>query len=186
MFAVVALGNRLPIRWADRRAAAWLGDRRLDRPRPSWREVLNGGYRASLVVTFGGGGVLGVVMAVSGSIWAVLWLGLLAVGAAVVAVVLAGVLRRPVIAEDEGSLAVDAATRSVDVLLVLPSMFALPVIADLATTNRQPHEFTPWLIGYVVLAAGTQVAGLITHRRRRRPLPAEGRYGEVRVQEEAA
>jgi hypothetical protein len=186
VFAVVVLSNRLPIRWADRRAAAWLGDRRLDRPRPSWRKVLDGWYLASLVVTFGGGAALGVAMAVSGSVWAVLWLGLLAAAAAVVGVVLAGVLRRPVLAEDEGSLAVDAATRSGDVLLVLPSMFALPVVADLTTSNRQPHEFTPWLIGYVVLALATQAAGLVAHRRRRRTLPAEGRYGEVQVQEETA
>ncbi|WP_410669470.1 hypothetical protein [Amycolatopsis sp. cmx-4-68] len=180
MFAVVLLANRLPIRWADRRAAAWLGDRRLDRPRPSWRAVLNGWYLASLVVTFGGGAALGVAMAVSGSVWAVLWLGLLAAAAAVVGVVLAGVLRRPVLAEDEGSLAVDAATRSGDVLLVLPSMFALPVVADLATTNRQPHEFTPWLIGYVVLAVGTQVIGVVVHRRRRPALPVDGDYEATR------
>lgn len=177
MFALLQIGLWLQVRSADRRATAWLGDRRLDRPSPTWRDLLGGWYLASVAITFGGGAVLAVAMCVTTSkwIWAVLWLGLLALGAAVIAVILTGVVRRPVLAEDEASLAVDAAVRGDDLRLAVPSLFALPVLTDLLTTGHQPHEFTPWLIGYVVLAVGTEVVGRLTHRRRQK-LP-EGTYG---------
>lgn len=147
---------RSPARWADRRAAAWLGDRRLDVPRPSSRKSPGGWYLASLVITFGGGALLAVVMCVTTSkwIWAVGWLVLLAVGAAVV---LTGVVRWPVIA-----------------------MPALPVLFDVLTSGSQPHEFTPWLVGYVGLAYATLLVSRYT-RYLRRMLPS-GRYGmEVAV-----
>ncbi|WP_329055180.1 hypothetical protein OG738_17425 [Amycolatopsis sp. NBC_01488] len=87
LFTVIFVGNWLPVRRADRRAAVWLGDRRPDRPRPPWREVLGGWYLASAAITFGGGVVLAAVMAVTTSRWAwpLSWLGQLVVGAAVVA-----------------------------------------------------------------------------------------------------
>jgi hypothetical protein len=113
----------------------------------------------------------------SKGIWALTWLGLLALGAVVVAVVLAGVLRRPVIAEDEPSLVVDAVVRAEDPIIAMPALFALPVVVDLLVSGRQPHEFTPWLIGYVVLAFATFVISRYT-RYRRRTLPS-GRYGVV-------
>jgi len=175
--AATCLTIRLHIRAGDRRAADWLGDRRLHRPPPSARSVLNGWYLASLLVTFGGGAVLAVVMAAGGSLWAVFWLALLAFGAAVDAVILTGILRRPVLAEDEGSLAVDAVTRLQDVHLLMPSAFAVPVLAGLPFGDL-PGE--PWLIGYVVLAVATHVAGWFAQQRRVPALPADGHYGEVR------
>ncbi|WP_326944435.1 hypothetical protein OG439_32000 [Amycolatopsis sp. NBC_01307] len=172
----------LPVRWADRRAAALLGDRRLDVPRPPWRESLDGWYLASVLITFGGGALLAVAMCVTTSawVWAVGWLGMLAIGALVVAVVLTGVLRRPVLAEDETSLMIDAVVRAEDPYITLPALFALPVLFDPLTTGRQPHEFTPWLVGYVVLAFATLLVGRY-RQYRRRTLPA-GTYGvEVAV-----
>jgi hypothetical protein len=177
MYAALVVLVWLPVRWADRRASAWVGDRRLDVPRPHWRASLDGWYLASVAVTFGGGAVLAVAMCVTTSkgIWALTWLGLLALGAVVVTVVLAGVLRRPVIAEDETSLVVDAVVRAEDPIIAMPALFALPVVVDLLVSGRQPHEFTPWLIGYVVAAFATFVISRYT-RYRRRTLPA-GSYG---------
>jgi hypothetical protein len=174
--AMVLLTTWLHVRAGDRQAAAKLGDRRLDRPRPPWREVLGGWYPATLAVTFGGGAVLGIVLAATGSRWALFWLALLALGAIVAAVILTGVLRRPVLAEDDGSLAVDVVTRFEDVRLVMPSLFAVPVVADLVFTEL-PGK--PWLIGYVVLAVGTNVIAWVAQRRRIPALPADGYYGEA-------
>ncbi|WP_410620508.1 hypothetical protein [Amycolatopsis sp. cmx-8-4] len=167
----------LPVRWADRRAAAWLGDRRLDVPRPPWRESLDGWYLASVLITFGGGALLAVAMCVTTSawVWAVGWLGMLAIGAAVTAVVLTGVLRRPVLAEDETSLMIDAVVRTEDPYITMPALFAFPVLFDVLTSGRQPHEFTPWLVGYVILALVTLLVGRY-RQYRRRLLPA-GTYG---------
>jgi len=175
--AATSLTMWLHIRAGDRRAAAWLGDRRLHRPPPSWRSVLNGWYLTSLLVTFGGGATLAVTMAAGGSLWAVFWLGLIVFGAVVDAAILTGILHRPVLAEDEGSLAVDVVTRLQDVHLLMPSAFAVPVVADLVFVDL-PGE--PWLIGYVVLAVVTNVAGWFAQRRRLPALPADGHYGEVR------
>jgi hypothetical protein len=167
----------LPVRWADRRAATWLGDRRLIVPRPSWRESLDGWYLASVGITFGGGALLAVAMCVTTSkwVWAVGWLGLLALGAVVLAVILTGMVRRPVIAEDDTSLMIDAVVRAEDPFITMPALFALPVLFDPLTSGRQPHEFTPWLIGYVVLAFATLLVSRYTQYRRRM-LPA-GNYG---------
>ncbi|WP_410641346.1 hypothetical protein [Amycolatopsis sp. lyj-346] len=180
IFFVVAatlLTTWLHVRAGDRRAAAWLGDRRPHRPPPSGRDVLNGWYLTSLLVTFGGGAALAVTMAAGGSLWAVFWLGLLALGAVVDAVILTGILRRPVLAEDEdeGSLAVDVVTRLHDVHLLMPSAFAVPVLADLVFGDLPG---APWLIGYVVLAVATHVAGWFAQARRLPALPADGHYGE--------
>jgi hypothetical protein len=181
-YAGAVLLVRSSVRRADRRAAAWLGDRRLAVPRPSWRKSLGGWYLASLVTTFGGGALLAVVMCVTTSewVWAVGWLALLALGAVVVAVVLTGVVRRPVIAEDETSLVIDGVVRAEDPFLAMPALFALPVLFDVLTSGPQPHEFTPWLVGYVVLAYATLLVSRYA-RYRRRMLPS-GRYGmEVAV-----
>ncbi|MBE8517610.1 hypothetical protein ILP97_08850 [Amycolatopsis sp. H6(2020)] len=62
-------------------------------------------------------------------------LGVLALGAVVCAVIVTGVVRRPVLAEDEPSAAVDA----------VPG-------------------FAPWLIGYAVLALALQLAGALVGR----------------------
>jgi hypothetical protein len=175
-FAMVVLTRWLPVRYGDRQVAVVVGDRLLDRPRPPWRAVLGGWYLTTLAVTFGGGAVLAIVLAAGGSLWAWLWLGLLALGALVDAVILTSVLRRPVIAEDEGSLAVDAVTRLEDVQLAVPSFFALPVVADVVFADV-PGK--PWLIGYVVLAVGTHVVAVITQRRRIPALPADAHYGKA-------
>lgn len=166
LFAGLQLTLWLPVRWANRRTAAWLGAP-TPAQRPSWHEVLNGWYVAAAVVTFGGGAGLAVAMVVSsGSVWALLWLGLLTLGAAVVAAVLTDVLTRPVLADDELSRSVDGILRRNEPYFALPAFYALPVVADLATTNRQPPGFVPWLIVYVVVAVGAQAAGLDRHRRR--------------------
>jgi hypothetical protein len=147
----------LAFRRRDRQAAAVLGTRALDRPRPPWREPVDGWYLAAAVVTFAGGAAL-------------------ALGAVVFAVIASGVLRRPVIAEDEPSLAVDAVLRAEDLNIVSPSLYAFPVLLDLVTTNRQPPGFTPWLACYAGLVIALQAVGGF-HRRGRPALP-EGRYGE--------
>lgn len=175
--AWASLRTWLHARAADRRAAEQLGDRRLDRPRPPWRDVVTGWHLATLLITFGGGGVLGIVLAAAGSVWALFWLGTLVLGAVVDAVILTSVLRRPVLAEDEGSLAVDFVARLQDVQVVLPSFFAvLVVVPDLAFGDAPAW---PWLTGYVVLAVGAHVVAAITQRRRTPALPADGCYGEA-------
>ncbi|SEF27425.1 hypothetical protein SAMN05421837_103833 [Amycolatopsis pretoriensis] len=161
-------------RAGDRRAAVQLGTRRLDRRPPPWPEVIGGWYVTSLAITFGGGAVLGIALAAGGALWGVFWLGLVALGAVVEAVILTGVVRRPVLAEDEGSLAVDVVTRLEDVQLAMPSFFAVPVVADLLVEDPPGR---PWLIGYVVLAVATHVVAWFAQRARIPALPAEGVYG---------
>ncbi|MGW5721985.1 hypothetical protein ACWEVP_37840 [Amycolatopsis sp. NPDC003865] len=175
MAALVLTTMWLHRRAGDRRAAVQLGTRRLDRPRPPWHEVVGGWYVTSLVVTFGGGAALGVALVAAGALWGVFWLGLLAVGAVVDAVILTGVIRRPVLAEDEGSLAVDVVTRLEDVHLAMPSLFAVPVVVDVVFENPPGR---PWLAGYVVLAVATHAVALFAQRRRVPALPAAGHYGE--------
>lgn len=167
------------LRRRDRQALAALGARGLDRPRPPWRELVNGWYLAAAVVTFAGGAALGATMffATPYRTYAWSWLGVLALGAIVFAVIVSGVVRRPVIAEDEASLAVDAVLRVEDLNVVAPFVYAFPVLLDLTTTNRQPPGFGPWLLAYVGLAIALQVAGALFHRRRRPALP-DGHYGE--------
>lgn len=162
----------------DRQALDLLGDRVLARPRPSWRASLGSWYLASAAVTFAGGAALGVTMffATPYRTYAWSWLGVLALGAVVCAVIVPGVLRRPVIAEDEPSAAVDAVLRIEDLYTALPSGYAVPVLIDLVTTRRQPPGFTPWLVGYAVLAITLQVIGALLGRRRRPALP-DGDYG---------
>jgi hypothetical protein len=166
------------LRQRDRKAAAALGARALDRPRPPWHALRNGWYFASVVVTFAGGAALGATMFFTTGYrtYAWSWLGLLAMGAVVFAVIFTGVVRRPVIAEDEPSLAVDAVLRIEDLSLTLPAIYAFPVLTDLVTTHRQPPGFAPWLAGYAALAIALQAVGAIIHRRRRPTLP-DGDYG---------
>ncbi len=166
------------VRRRDRQAVDLLGERALARPRPSWRALLGSWYLASAAVTFAGGAALGVTMfaATPYRTYAWSWLGLLALGAVVWAVIVTGVLRRPVIAEDEPSAAVDAVLRLDDLATALPSAYALPVLVDLVTTQRQPPGFAPWLVGYATLAIALQITGALRTRRRPRVLP-DGDYG---------
>ncbi|WP_372663367.1 hypothetical protein [Amycolatopsis kentuckyensis] len=171
LVATTALLHR---RAGDRRAAVQLGARGLDRRPPPWREVVGGWYVTSLAITFGGGAVLALALAWGGSLWAVFWLVLLAIGALADGVLLAWIIRRPVLAEDEGSLAVDVVTRLEDVHHTMPSSFAVAVVFDLIAGNPPGR---PWLIGYVVLAVATHVLALFTQRARVPALPADGHYG---------
>ncbi|MEA5358632.1 hypothetical protein VA596_03720 [Amycolatopsis sp., V23-08] len=179
LYATMVVGFRLAVRGADRRAAAHLAGRGIHRPRPAWRAALCGWNVAAMVVTFGGGAVLAVVMAVTTSkpIWALSWLALLALGAIVVAVIVTDVLRSPVIAEDEASLAVDSLLRRDDQFLALPALFAYPAVFDPLLSGGQPREFTPWLAGYFALAVATQAIGFAVQYRHRK-LPA-GDYGTL-------
>jgi hypothetical protein len=166
--------------------ATWFAVRRRDRltdwaRRPAgsarWK-LLGGWYLMSVVITFAGGAALGVAMYVTTSArtYAWSWLGALGVGAVCFAVILTDIVRRPALAEDTASLAVDDILRVEDAHVAMPALFAVPVLLDLLTTHRQPHEFTLWLAVYAALAAGTQLAGRLAHRRRHRTLPL-GYYG---------
>ncbi|WP_439383664.1 hypothetical protein [Amycolatopsis lexingtonensis] len=174
----VQLAVWLAIRAGDRRAAHQLGARRLDRPRPSWRELPGGWFLASAAVTFAGGAALGITMflATPYRTYAWSWLGVLALGGLVSGVIATGILRRPVLAEDEPSAAVDAVVRIEDLYVAMPSCYAVPVFIDLLTTNRQPPGFGPWLIGYAGLALALQLVGGLRHWRRR-PVLSPGDYG---------
>jgi hypothetical protein len=134
---------------------------------------------ASAAITFGGAALLAAAMIVTTSqrAWPLSWLGQLALGAVAVAIIWAGATGRPVLAEDGSSLAVDAAIRFSDARLASPALFALPVLLDLVGENRQPPGFTPWLLGYVVLAVAAEATGRLT---RRPGLPA-GDYGDPRL-----
>ncbi|MCS7480491.1 hypothetical protein ACFFQW_33515 [Umezawaea endophytica] len=144
-------------------------------PRPPWRTVLGGWFTASTAVTFVGGAGLGVAMVVTtpARTYASSWLGLLAIGALSTAVVLTGVLRAPVIADDEATRAVDDLVRTENANHALPAMFAVPVVFDLFE-GKQPSAFTGVLIGYVVLSVGLQLVAVVVHSRQVLP---PGDYG---------
>lgn len=135
---------------------------------PSWSKHLGGWYIASLLITFAGGAALATAMyfTTSAQTYAWSWLGALGWGAACSAVILVGTWRSPVLAEDAASAAVDTMLRVEDSYLVTPGYFASLIFVDLMTTNRQPREFTWWLVAYAVLAVGTSVVGGLTYRRR--------------------
>ncbi|MBE1496264.1 hypothetical protein H4696_003364 [Amycolatopsis lexingtonensis] len=163
-----------PVRARDRQARALLGIRAIKRaPGPA----MGGWDIAALLVTFGGAAALAVTIFVTTPFrtYAVSWLGFLALGGAVTSVILTGILRRPVIAEDETSLAVDAAVRLQDFLIAMPAVYAVPMLFDPIIDNAQPPGYIPWLIGYAALAVATQaVAGFVNWRRRRAILVAVG------------
>ncbi|MEV7040750.1 hypothetical protein [Amycolatopsis sp. NPDC051061] len=166
------LSNWLPVRVRDRQARALPGTRAIER-RPGF--AMGGWDIAALLVTFGGGTALAVTILVTTPFrtYAWSWLGLLALGGVVTAMILTGILRRPVIAEDETSLAVDAAVRLQDLLIAMPAVYAVPVLFDPMTDNAQPPGYTPWLMGYAALAVATQVvAGFVNWRRSRLILAA--------------
>ncbi|MCR6487212.1 hypothetical protein M8542_30725 [Amycolatopsis sp. OK19-0408] len=169
------------LRYRDRQAAAWLGTRAIEAPVPPRRGLPGGWHTASAVVTFAGGAALGGTMffATPYRTYAWSWLGVLALALVMSAVLVTGVRRRPVIAEDEASLAVDTVLRREDLRVALPSGYAVLVLTDLVTTHRQPPGFAPWLLGYAALAVALQVVGALADRRHRVALPA-GHYGELR------
>jgi hypothetical protein len=172
LMIVLQLFTWVPVRVRDRHARALLGTRAIERPMGPGMGVWG---IATLLSTFGGGAALAVTILVTTPFrtYAWSWLGLLALGGGVTAVVLTGILRRPVIAEDETSLAVDAALRIRDLLGAMPAVYAVPVLFDLVTDDAQPPGYRPWLIGYAALAVATQaVAGFVDSRRSRAILAA--------------
>ncbi|WP_370945930.1 hypothetical protein AB5J62_43715 [Amycolatopsis sp. cg5] len=162
----VVVGGWLSIRAQERplrRLPAPVGTRR-----PSWSQELGGWYLASLLITFGGGAALAAAMyfTTPAQTYAWSWLGALGWAALCTAVVLVGIWRAPVIAEDAASASADTMLRIEDSFLVLPGGFAPLVLIDLVTTHRQPPEFTWWLVAYAALAIATTVVSGIKHRYR--------------------
>lgn len=146
-------------------------------PSDSWWRVLGGWYLASLVLAFAGGVALAVAMffATPGRIYAVSWLGLLALSALCTGWVLVSVLRGPLLAEDTASLAVARAVRAEKIYAGTPVLAAFPLVLDLLD-DVQPAQFTRWLIGYVAAVVVLQVVAFALHGRRYRTMPP-GHYG---------
>ncbi|WIY05739.1 hypothetical protein QRX60_18525 [Amycolatopsis mongoliensis] len=130
-------------------------------------------YLAAVATTFGGGVVLCAGFAANPAGWA----AALVIGAASVAAVLGRALQAPVIAEDEASLAVDAALRAFDTrAFAVPIMFTFLVWIDLSTSwPWPPARFVP-AAGYFVLVVAVHVGAVNAARRRSLP---PGHYGTV-------
>ncbi|MBE1500901.1 hypothetical protein H4696_008001 [Amycolatopsis lexingtonensis] len=164
-FLIIAqhLGYWLPARVRDRQALARYGT--LGGPP---RTEVFGWFLAVPVVTFGGGAALAVTIFATTPFrtYAGSWLLLLVVGAAVTAAMVTDVQRRPVIAEDATSRAVDTALRPHDLLTALPAVYAVPVLVDPLVGDAQPPQWRPWLFGYVALAVAMQVVVGVAQRRR--------------------
>ncbi|WP_328649174.1 hypothetical protein OHS58_18490 [Amycolatopsis sp. NBC_00348] len=152
-------------------------------PDPWWR-VLGGWYIAALVLAFAGGaGLAGAIyFTTSARTYAVSWLVLLVLSALYVGWVLAGVLRRPLVAEDATSLAVARAMRTEHLVVGTPVLAVFPLVSDLLLGNRRPPAFTPWVAGYVVAVVILQVVSCFVNLRRHRTLPP-GHYGTPPVQD---
>ncbi len=183
IYVALQLSMWCTFRQLDRRTVIRLELEVMTPPRPPWWKVLGGWYLAGVALTFGGGAALGIAMFVTtpNRTYAWSWLGLLAIGAVSTAIVLAGVLRAPPVADDEASTAVDHLVRAENADAAFPAMFALPVLLDLLFENRQPHSFTWLMAGYVVLSFGVQLVAFLVHRYRKLP---PGQY-EFRVAEGA-
>lgn len=164
LYMAVQLATWLTLRRRDRKALERLSLSATPLTRRPWWQVLGGWTIASIVTTFLGG----VALSVAIHAWA--WLGLLVLSAMTTTITLWAVLRAPVIAEDDGSLAVDELVRTENVDWAFPARFAFPVLADLAYGNRQLGRFAWLLVGYAVLSFGLQMVGLAVHRRAQLPL----------------
>ncbi|MEV6446549.1 hypothetical protein [Amycolatopsis sp. NPDC051716] len=166
-FIIIAqhLGYWLPARIRDRQALARFGT--LGGPP---RTDVTGWFLAVPLVTFGGGAALAVTMFATTPYrtYAGSWLLLLALGAAVTAAMVTDVYRRPVIAEDATSRAVDTALRQHDLLMAMPGIYAVPALVDPLVGHAQPPEWRPWLAGYAGLAVATQVVVGVAQWRRLR------------------
>lgn len=166
ILVVSQLGYWLPARLRDRQALARFGT--LAGPP---RTEVTGWFLAVPLITFGGGAALAVTMFATTPFrtYAASWLLLLALGAAVTAAIVTDVLRRPVIAEDATSRAVDTAVRLYDLIMAMPGVYALPPLLEpLADGHAQPPQWRPWLVGYALLALTAQVVvGVVQWRRLR-------------------
>ncbi|WP_206797783.1 hypothetical protein [Amycolatopsis sp. MtRt-6] len=159
------LGYWLPARARDRQALARFGT--LGGPP---RTEVTSWFLAVPLVTFGGGAALAVTIFATTPFrtYAASWLLLLFLGAAVTAAMVTDVFRRPVIAEDATSRAVDTAVRLHDLLLAMPGIYAVPVLVEPLFGHAQPPEWRPWLVGYALLALAAQVVvGVVQWRRLR-------------------
>jgi hypothetical protein len=145
-------------------------------PDPWWR-VLGGWYLVSLVLVFGGGVALAgaIYFTTPARTYAVSWLGLLVLSAVVTGWVLAGLLRRPLLAEDAASLAVARALRAEALYVASPAMVASPLVLDFLL-HRLPPGFTPWLGAYFAAVTLLQIISYAVHWSRHRTLPP-GDYG---------
>jgi hypothetical protein len=154
-------------------------------PDPWWR-VLGGWYLASLVLVFGGGVALAgaICFTTPARTYAVSWLVLLFLSAVVTGWVLAGLLRRPLLAEDTASLAVARALRAEAVYAASPVLVVIPLVLDFLL-DRVPAGFLSWLGAYVAAVALLQVISYAVHRRRHRTLPP-GHYGTPPVPDPGA
>jgi hypothetical protein len=180
-FLIIAqhLGNWLPARVRDRQALARFGT--LAGPP---RTEVAGWFLAVPLITFGGGAALAVtIFAVTPfRTFAGTWLLLLALSAAVTAAMVTDVFRRPVIAEDTTSRAVDTALRLHDLLVAMPGVYAVPVLVEPLLGHAQPPEWRPWLVGYALLAVATQgVVGVLQWRRLRAVLRESRREARGRA-----
>lgn len=128
-------------------------------------------YCAAAVITFGGGGALATIMALSGNPRAWKVVSALLLAAVVSGLAIANVLRAPVIAEDAASRAVDSTLRARDLHDASPALWSLYVPLAFMIDEHLPREFLLPAIGYSVLAVGVQAIGWLVSRRRFRVLP---------------
>ena len=132
-------------------------------------------FLSAAAVTFIGGAGLCAAMLATSAPYALSWFSLLAISAVAFGTIVTGVLRAPVIAEDEASRAVDDAWRRQDLYTAAPVVFALPVLTDLLE-DRLPRGFTVPVIAYVVAVFALQVIGALVNWRMNRAFPP-GNYG---------
>ncbi|WP_410657650.1 hypothetical protein [Amycolatopsis sp. lyj-112] len=157
--ATIQLGIWLSFLYRERQLGG-LPDRRSGRP--SALEVLGGWYLVSLLITFVGGGALGVTMYLTtpARTYAWTWLAGLGWAALCCSVILLGTLLRGVRADDEASAAVDRALRNQDCWMVVPGIYALAALVDPLFSHRSPAGFTWWLVLYAVVSIATTVIGV--------------------------
>jgi hypothetical protein len=132
-------------------------------------------FLGTAAVTFLGGAGLCVAMLATSAPYALSWLSLLVISAVAFGTIVTGVLRAPVIAEDEASRFVDDVWRRQDLYTATPLLFGPPVLVDLFE-DRLPRGFTVPAIAYVVVVFVLQVIDLLANRRAHRGFPP-GNYG---------
>lgn len=132
-------------------------------------------FLGTAAVTFLGGAGLCVAMLATSAPYALSWLSLLLISAVAFGTIVTGVLRAPVIAEDEASRAVDDAWRRQDLYIAAPVLFAPPVLVDLFE-DRLPRGFTAPVIAYAAVVCVLQVIDVWQNRRAYLAFPP-GNYG---------
>jgi hypothetical protein len=135
-----------------------------------------GWFIAAAALAYGGGAALALVLffATPARTYALSWLGLLALSAVCSGGILAAVLRAPVLAVDEPSLAVYRALLAENIHTAAPALAAVPPILDVALRNRLPAGYGLWLAAYAAVVVAME---LVAYFRNHRPLPP-GHYGD--------